>query len=201
MKKLFAIILTVCFAFAIAGCGLFGENETTAELSSEDSTGASEIEIQVQTTKAPESTEQPTTKEQTTTATETTVAASKSADEIVKESPVDLTLLIGSEDLSKHQNQHVTFNGGMVIEQYDSEGEERMFLYRQDGSGSEGDDLYVKVMFTGESYTFIVDTEICDKDSDAYKIVQGLRSGDIVDIEAVILSDSTTPRITAIEVK
>ena len=53
------------------------------------------------------------------------------------------------------------------------------FLYKWDGSGTEGDDLYFNVSLDGNTYTFTVESYLCDKDSDVYKAVQNLKVGDV----------------------
>ena len=67
--------------------------------------------------------------------------------------PVDVTDLLASDDLINSQNMLVSFTG-MTVEAADDSG--AAFLYNYDGSGSEGDDLYFKVSYNGQTYTFTV---------------------------------------------
>ena len=48
------------------------------------------------------------------------------------------------------------------------------YLYNYDGSGEEGDDLYFRASKDGNTYTFTVESYLCDKDSDVYKAVKEL---------------------------
>ena len=86
---------------------------------------------------------------------------------------VDVTDLLGTDELIDHQNQHVTFTD-LTVEAagQDADGNDVAYLYNYDGSGSEGDDLYFNVSSNGETYTFLVESYLCDKDSDVYKAVK-----------------------------
>ena len=70
---------------------------------------------------------------------------------------VDVTDLLGTDELIDHQNQHVTFTD-LTVEAagQDADGNDVPYLYNWDGSGSEGDDLYFNVSSNGETYTFLV---------------------------------------------
>ena len=69
-------------------------------------------------------------------------------------------------------------------------------------SGSEGDDLYFNVSSNGETYTFLVESYLCDKDSDVYKAVKNLQIGDTIDAEGFLYwYEGVNPHITAITVK
>ena len=87
--------------------------------------------------------------------------------------PLDVTNLLGKDELIDHQNELVSFKG-MTVEAagQDADGNDVAYLYNYDGSGSEGDDLYFNVSLNGETYTFTVESYLCDKDSDVYKNVE-----------------------------
>ena len=87
--------------------------------------------------------------------------------------PLDVTDLLGKDELIDHQNELVSFKG-MTVEAagQDADGNDVAYLYNYDGSGSEGDDLYFNVSLNGETYTFTVESYLCDKDSDVYKNVE-----------------------------
>ena len=72
---------------------------------------------------------------------------------------VDVTDLLGTDELIDHQNQHVTFTD-LTVEAagQDADGNDVPYLYNWDGSGSEGDDLYFNVSSNGETYTFLVES-------------------------------------------
>lgn len=113
---------------------------------------------------------------------------------------VDVTDLLGNEDeLIKHQNQKVSFTD-MVIEPAE-DGSEDAYLYNNDGSGSEGDDLYFKASKDGKTYTFTVESYLNDKDSDVYKAVKNLKVGDKVNMEGFLYwYEGANPHITSVTV-
>ncbi len=113
--------------------------------------------------------------------------------------PVDVTELLSNEaELVKRQNQKVSFKG-MTVEAANENGD--AFMYKYNGSGSEGDDLYFKVSVGGATYTLCVESNLCDKDSDVYKAVKGLKVGDTVDLEGFLYwYDGVQPHITGITV-
>lgn len=95
----------------------------------------------------------------------------------------DLTALLGTEELAAHQNEFVTLKG-LTVEAANDEG--AAYLYKWDGSGEEGDDLYFNVSLDGKTYSFTVESYLCDKDSDVYKAVKELKVGDVVDLEGYL---------------
>ena len=113
----------------------------------------------------------------------------------------DVTSLLGSDDLINHQNKFVTFKG-MTVEAagQDDSGNDVAFLYNWDGSGQEGDDLYFNVSLNGETYTFTVESYLCDSSTDVYKAVQGLNIGDTVDMEGFLYwYEGVNPHITSVK--
>ena len=113
----------------------------------------------------------------------------------------DVTSLLGSDDLINHQ--FVTFKG-MTVEAagQDGSGNDVAFLYNWDGSGQEGDDLYFNVSLNGQTYTFTVESYLCDSSTDVYKAVQGLNIGDTVDMEGFLYwYEGVNPHITSLTVK
>ena len=113
----------------------------------------------------------------------------------------DVTELLGSDELEAYKNQKVSFKG-MTVEASDNGGEEAAFLYNWDGSGAEGDDLYFTVSYNGNEYSFTVETDLCDKDSDVYKAVQNLKVGDVVDVEGFLYwYEGPNPHITSVTVE
>ncbi len=110
----------------------------------------------------------------------------------------DVTQLLGSEDLIKHQNEFVSFKG-MTVE---DSGDGAAFLYSWDGSGTDGDDLYFKVSLNGETYTFTVESYLCDNTTDVYNTVKNLKVGDVVDMEGFLYwYEGVNPHITSVTVK
>lgn len=112
----------------------------------------------------------------------------------------DVTDLLGTDDLIQHQNQYVSFKG-MTVEAagQDEEGNDVAYLYNYDGSGQEGDDLYFNVSLNGETYTFTVESYLCDSSSDVYAAVKGLEIGDKIDMEGFLYwYEGVNPHITSV---
>lgn len=112
----------------------------------------------------------------------------------------DVTDLLGKEELIDHQNEFVSFKG-MTVEAagQDADGKDVAFLYNYDGSGEEGNDLYFNVSLNGETYTFTVESYLCDKTTDVYAAVQNLSIGDTIDMEGFLYwYEGANPHITAV---
>ena len=112
----------------------------------------------------------------------------------------DATALLGTDELEGQMNKKVAFKG-MTIEPSKAEDseEEVPFLYSWNGSGQEGDDLYFNASVNGQTYTFTVESYLCDASSDVYKAVQGLKIGDTVDMEGFLYwYEGPNPHITAV---
>ena len=88
----------------------------------------------------------------------------------------------------------------MTVEKANDDG--AAFLYKWDGSGTQGDDLYFKVSVGGQTYTFTVESYLCDKNTDVYKAVEALKVGDVIDMEGFLYwYEGVNPHITAVTVK
>lgn len=113
---------------------------------------------------------------------------------------LDVTDLLGTDELIDHQNQFVSFTG-MTVEAagQDAEGNDAAFLYNWDGSGTEGDDLYFNVSKDGQTYTFLIESYLCDSSTDVYKAAQNLKIGDVIDMQGYLYwYEGVNPHITAI---
>lgn len=119
----------------------------------------------------------------------------------------DVTSLLGTDDLIKHQNKFVSFKGmtveackdkdGNIIK--DADGNDAAFLYKWDGSGQEGDDLYFNVSLDGQTYTFTVESYLCDNTTDVYAAVKALKVGDKIDMEGFLYwYEGVNPHITSV---
>ena len=112
---------------------------------------------------------------------------------------LDVTGLLGTDDLIKHQNEFVSFKGMTVAPITDADGKEAAFLYKWNGTGTEGDDLYFNVSVNGKTYNFTVESYLCDKNTDVYKAVQNLKIGDKIDLEGFLYwYEGVNPHITAV---
>ena len=111
----------------------------------------------------------------------------------------DVTSLLGSDDLIKKQNQFVSFKGMTVEASKDAEGKDVAFLYNWDGSGEKGSDLYFNVSLNGTTYTFTVESYLCDGSTDVYATVKALNIGDKIDMEGFLYwYESVNPHITSV---
>lgn len=96
--------------------------------------------------------------------------------------PFDVTSLIGTEELIKHQNELVSFKGLTVLAQNNGRG----FQYKWNDSGNRGDDLYFNVFVNGKSYPFVVESYLCGPETEVYTAVEGLKAGDVIDAEGFL---------------
>ena len=113
---------------------------------------------------------------------------------------LDVTSLLGTDDLIKHQNELVSFKG-MTVEAAgkDADGNDVAFLYSYDGSGQEGSDLYFNVSLNGQTYTFTVESYLCGPDTEVYSAVKALKIGDKIDMEGFLYwYNGVNPHITAV---
>lgn len=108
----------------------------------------------------------------------------------------DVTSLLGTDELAAHQNEYVSFKG-MTVEPANDSG--AAFLYKWDGSGQEGDDLYFNVSLNGTTYSFTVESDLCDNTTDVYTAIKNLQVGDIIDMEGFLYwYNGPNPHITSV---
>ncbi len=115
------------------------------------------------------------------------------ADPFVAE-PMDVTALLGTDELIANQNKLVSFKG-MTVEAYDETG--AAFAYK-DPEGKT-DDLYFKVSKDGNVYDFCIEFYLCGNDTEVYQAVEALNVGDVIDLEGFLYwYEGANPHITAI---
>lgn len=121
--------------------------------------------------------------------------------------PMDVTALLGTDELIDHQNKVVSFKGMTVEPSVDPNGEEVAFLYNWDGSGNEmsDSDLYFNVSVNGQTYNFVVEYYVCDangaygQDNPVYEAVRGLKIGDKIDLQGFLYwYEGPNPHITSV---
>ena len=116
--------------------------------------------------------------------------------------PLDVTGMLGTDELINHQNQFVSFTG-MTVEAagQDENGNDVAFLYNYDGSGTEGDDLYFNASYNGETYTFTIESYLCDSSTEVYSAVKALEIGQTIDMEGFLYwYEGVNPHITSVTV-
>ncbi len=113
----------------------------------------------------------------------------------------DVTALLTSDELIDYQNQFVAFKGMTVEASTDADGNETAYLYNWDGSGEDGNDLYFNVSLDGQTYTFTVESYLCDNTTEVYNQVKSLQVGDVIDMEGYLYwYEGVNPHITAVTV-
>ncbi len=111
--------------------------------------------------------------------------------------PTDVTDVLGTNSLITYQNRLVSFKG-MKIEAANADG--AAFLYKWNGAGQDGDDLYFKVSKNGKTYTFTVESYLCDNTTEVYKAVKNLKVGTTVDLEGFLYwYEGPNPHITSVK--
>ena len=99
---------------------------------------------------------------------------------------LDVTALLGTDEMAAHQNEFVAFKG-MTVE---------AVSYKND---EPGDDIYVTLSKDGASYSFCVEVYLTGPDTDVYTTVGALNVGDTVDVEGFLYwYEGMNPHITAI---
>ena len=100
--------------------------------------------------------------------------------------PMDVTALLGTEELIQHQNKKVAFKG-LTVEAIE---------YK---NGEPGDDIYVTVSLNGQSYSFCVERYLTGPETEVYAAVGALKAGDVVDVEGFLYwYEGVNTHITAV---
>ncbi len=114
---------------------------------------------------------------------------------------LDVTSLLDSDDLIAHQNEYVSFKGMTVEASKDANGNDVAFLYGWGGTGEDGDDLYFNASVNGNTYTFTIESYLCDNTTDVYNAVEALNIGDKIDMEGFLYwYEGVNPHITSVTV-
>ena len=86
---------------------------------------------------------------------------------------LDVTELLGTEELIAHQNEKVAFTGLTVAS----------ITFKND---EPGDDICVDVTYGDATYSFCVEMYLTGPDTEVYQTVSALEAGDVVDIEGFL---------------
>ena len=92
----------------------------------------------------------------------------------------DVTELLGTDELINHMNELVSIKDATIVAQEDG----AAFSYKNPEEKT--DDLYFTVKVGENTYNFCVEFYLCGKDTDVYKAVEGLKVGDVVDLEGFL---------------
>ena len=87
--------------------------------------------------------------------------------------PVDLTAVLGTEELINYQNQLAVFKG-MTVKAIEFK------------NGEPGDDIYVTLTLGEGEYSFCVERDLTDPETEVYKTVSALQAGDVVDVTGFV---------------
>ena len=100
--------------------------------------------------------------------------------------PLDVTALLGTDDLITHQNEVVLFKG-MTVE---------AISYK---NGEPGDDIYLTLGYEGASYDFCVEVYLTGPDTEVYQTVGNLAEGDVIDVQGFLYwYEGPNPHITSV---
>ena len=100
---------------------------------------------------------------------------------------LDVTDLLGTDEMIAHQNKLVAFNGMTV----------KAIEYK---NGEPGDDIYVTLTKDGADYSFCVEVYLTGTDHLVYTTVSELAEGDTVNVEGFLYwYEGMNPHITFIE--
>ncbi len=87
--------------------------------------------------------------------------------------PVDLTAVLGTEELINYQNQLAIFKGMTV----------KGIEYQ---NGEVGKDIYVTLTQGDAEYSFCVEMYLTGAETEVYKAVQALQAGDVIDVTGFV---------------
>ncbi len=112
--------------------------------------------------------------------------------------PIDVTDLLGTDELVKHQNELVSFKGATVVASQNAEENDVPIIYKGD---SIGDDIYFKVSVNHQIYDFCIESYLTPDGSPAYEAAEKLKIGDVVDLEGFLYwYNGPNPHIVSISV-
>ena len=99
---------------------------------------------------------------------------------------VDLTDVLGTDELIDYQNQFVYFDS-LTVESIEFK------------NGEPGDDIYVDLSKDGKTYSFCVERYLTGPDTELYKTVSALKQGDVIHVEGFLYwYEDVNTHITAV---
>ena len=87
--------------------------------------------------------------------------------------PVDLTAVLGTDELINFQNQLAIFKG-MTVKAIEFK------------NGEPGDDIYVTLTLGEAEYSFCVERYLTGPDTEVYAAVSALKAGDVIDVTGFV---------------
>jgi len=87
--------------------------------------------------------------------------------------PVDLTAVLGTEELINYQNQLAIFKG-MTVKAIEFK------------NGEPGDDIYVTLTCGDAEYSFCVERYLTGPETEVYAAVSALKAGDVIDVTGFV---------------
>lgn len=121
------------------------------------------------------------------------------ADPFVAE-PLDVTALLGTDELANYKNQLVAFKG-LTVAAKDENG--TACFYGWDNSGDrDNSDPYFDVTLNGATYSFTVRRYLTDNTTEVFQNAEALKVGDVIDVEGFLYwYEGPQPHVTAITVQ
>lgn len=98
------------------------------------------------------------------------------------------------EEMIKSQGMFVKFTGAEVVVTETPNGNVA-FAYRWNNSGQKGDDLYFNLKIGEVTYQFLVETDLCNSETDVYKAGEALKLGDKVTVEGFLFWYANKPNM------
>ena len=173
-KKFLAALLAAALILSLAGCG-----STSGKASGNDPSADAAAEEQAEEEETDED-------EADVEDTEAGEAKADAAESDESANLVDVTDLLGTDDLEQYKDQKIAIRGVKSVDTEDPGGDLLRFLYGTDGNGDPGDDLYFSVEKDGKTYKFIVDASICGPETKVYQTVENVEEDAIVDLEGIL---------------
>lgn len=96
--------------------------------------------------------------------------------------PVAMTKGYQTGDLYSMLNEKLSFTNLTVTSSEDADSNEVPFIYKRDGTGEEGDDIYFTASDGKSECMFVVSSKFNPSYSDLYKTCQSLKTGDIINV-------------------
>ncbi|MBE6598560.1 MAG: hypothetical protein E7638_03870 [Ruminococcaceae bacterium] len=101
---------------------------------------------------------------------------------------LDVTALLGTEELINHQNEFVSFKG-ITVDAVEFK------------NGEPGDDVYLTVSKDGATYSFCLEVYLTGPDTEVYQTVSALTPGTVCDMEGFLYwYQGVNPHITSVTV-